>query len=287
MTPLDRLLFATPNVQVGAFRCKVGDSRFRDSGPIQNHLVAFPRTGVWIRQAGSRRIVADQRVVTIYNSGREYQRDPLSPDGDRSDWFAVAPEHALAIAREHDLMAPADPASVFRFEMAESDPSLYLRQRRLFLRLERREIDRFEAEEAVLSLVGAVVARAAGATCKPVARTTLAALMRRDLAEAARAELARSPTAPTDVTALAERLGTSPYHLCRVFRNVTGLTLHAYRLDLRLRSAMEALADPKADLSRLASELGFSSHSHFTAVLRARYGMTPSDCRRTLRSSAA
>ena len=63
--------------------------------------------------------------------------------------------------------------------------------------------------------------------------------------------------------------------------------LHAYRLDLRLRTALERLADPRVNLSLLALELGFSSHSHFAAVLRTRYGMTPTQCGRSLRSSAA
>ena len=283
MRPLDRVLYATPSVSVGAFRCAVHDPRFRDSGPIQNHLVAFPRTGVWMRQAGSRPIVADACVVTIYNSGREYQRDPICPDGDRSDWFAVAPEHALAIAREHDRSAPGSTDAPFRFEAAESDPSLYLRQRRLFLRIERGNIDQFEAEESVLTLVGAVVARAAAATRQSEHRHRKSAAGHRDLAEGARAELARTPSGPTSVTDLARRLGTSPYHLCRVFRTATGLTLHAYRLDLRLRAAMERLAESRADLSPLALELGFSSVSHFTSVCRARYGMTPSVCRRALR----
>ena len=78
------------------------------------------------------------------------------------------------------------------------------------------------------------------------------------------------------------QLDTSPYHLCRVLREGTGLTLHAYRLDLRVRTALELLSTERADLSRIALELGFSSHSHFTAVFRARVGMTPGDCRRTL-----
>lgn len=287
MGPLDRILFVTPSVRVGAFRCAVRDPRFRDSGPIQYHLVAFPRTGVWIRQAGSSRMVADPRVVTIYNFGREYQREAICPDGDRSDWFAVAPEHALAIAREHDPWAPAGTEAVFRFEMAASDPALYLLQRQVFLGLERGVINRFEAEESVLSLVGGVVARAAAAVRQTVTRPSVATAVRRDLVEAAKAELARTPSGPTDVTDLAGRLNTSPYHLCRVFRHSTGLTLHAYRLDLRLRIAIERLADPQVDLSRLAMELGSSSHSHFTAVLRTRYGMTPTDCRRALRGSAA
>ena len=74
MNQLDRIVFATPTVRVGAFRCPVDDPRFRDSGPIQGNLIVFPRRGVWIRQAGSRPLVADPRVVTIYNRGRQYDR---------------------------------------------------------------------------------------------------------------------------------------------------------------------------------------------------------------------
>jgi AraC family transcriptional regulator len=281
MQPLDRVLLDTPHVKVGAFRCAVGDPRFRDSGPTENHLVAFPRNGVWIRQAGSRKIVADPRVVTIYNRGQAYERAPICPDGDRSDWFAVAPEHAFAIVREHDPRASVNDDSFFRFAATASDPGLYMAQRRLFQRLERGTMDRFEAEEAVLTLVGAVIASAATtARTTPVIRTQTAA--RRALVEGAQAELARTVANPTDVSELARRLDTSPYHLCRVFRQGTGLTLHAYRLDLRVRTAMEYLSDARTDISRVALELGFSSHSHFTSAFRARVGMTPADCRRTL-----
>jgi AraC family transcriptional regulator len=278
MQPLDRVLLDTPHVKVGAFRCAVGDPRFRDSGPTENHLVAFPRNGVWIRQAGSRRIVADPRVVTIYNRGQEYERAPICPDGDRSDWFAVAPEHAFAIVREHDPRASVNECSFFRFVATATDAALYLQQRRLFQRLERGEMERFEAEEAVLALVGAVIASAAvtaGRSDKMSRKQTSA---RRALVDAAQAELARTVSHATDVTELAQRLDTSPYHLCRVFREGTGLTLHAYRLDLRMRTAMERLADARADISRIALELGFSSHSHFTSAFRARVGMTPRDC---------
>lgn len=280
MQPLDRVLLDTPIAKVGAFRVAVGDPRFRDSGPIQNHLVAFPRNGVFIRQSRSRRIVADARVVTIYNCGQEYEREPISPDGDRSDWFAVAPEHAMAIAREHDPRAGDNVETAFRFDATLTDQSLYLQQRRLFTRLERGEIHIFEAEERVLMLVGAVIARAAsGSTATPVRPQSAA---RRALVEAAQAELARTISAPTDVSELARHLETSPYHLCRAFREGTGLTMHAYRLDLRVRAAIERIADERTDLSRLALELGFSSHSHLTSVFRARSGMTPRACRQLL-----
>lgn len=282
LPPLDQIVFDSPVARAGAFRVAVGDPRFRDSGPIQAHLVAFPRTPVKIRQAGSSMIVADTTVATIYNRGREYERLPLSPDGDRCEWFAVSPEMALAVAREHDAHAPDDPARTFRFEHAGTDGALYLRQRRLFLGLQRGRIERLDAEESILRLVGAVIARAAGDPPRFRTLSARGAAGRRELVSAARALLAAEFAESADLTTLAARLGTSPYHLCRVFRQGTGATLHNYRLDLRLRHAIERLGDPRVDLSRLALDLGFSSHSHFTARLRRWAGAPPSALRAAL-----
>jgi AraC-like DNA-binding protein len=40
--------------------------------------------------------------------------------------------------------------------------------------------------------------------------------------------------------------------------------------------ALEPLADGAGDLTRIALDLGFSSHSHFTAAFRRHFGLTPS-----------
>jgi AraC-like DNA-binding protein len=284
MHSLDRIVFETGNVRVGAFRCPLDDPRFHDTGPIQNHLVVFPRTAVWIRHAGSRSFVADPRIVTIYNKGQEYRRLPVARDGDRSDWFAVSPELACTIARHIDPHTEDHPSRPYQAQWCPSDTDLYRRQRVLFCRLERGEMDRLEAEERIIRLVALVIHR----SHKPSARhhTRRAEEAHRDLAQRARAVLAKDPASPTDVTALAQRLDVSPFHLCRVFRNQTGLTLHRYRLDLRIRLAMEQLETGRSDLSRLAFELGFSSHSHFTAAFRNSVGRRPSDLRRLLTSSS-
>ena len=281
MKEIDRIIFASDTVRVGAFRCPVSDPRFPDSGPIRESLVAFPRRGVWIRQEGSPSVVADPGIVTIYNRGRHYDRAAVSADGDISDWFAVAPDVAVAIAREVDPCASAEPERAFRFEVAPADHGLYLRQRRLFLAIERGELEPFAVEEQVLTLVEEVLRRAAG---RDGDRPALS-LARRDLIERAKAELARDVAEPTDLRQLSTRLEASPSHICRVFLQGTGRTLHQYRLELRLRNALESLGESRMGVSRLAAELGFSSHSHFTAVLRRRYGMTPTEIRSTLRGS--
>jgi AraC-like DNA-binding protein len=281
MRPLDRVIYKGAGAQVGSFTCAPSDPRFRNSGPIENYVVVFPRNGVWIRHAGSRPFVADPQLSTIYNRGQEYTRESLSPDGDRCDWFAVSPTVAAEIARAFDKRAADNPERPFTREFAACPSDLYLRQRTLFLRLSRGRIDPFEAEEAVIGIVAEVIAHAQDIAHMPnEPRRTEEA--RRDLVERARAEIVAHVRRRVTVAALAERLRTSPFHLCRVFRARTGMTLHAYRLEVRQRMLLERLAEPAADLSRIAMELGFSSHSHLTATLRRRARITPSALRRVL-----
>jgi AraC-like DNA-binding protein len=211
--------------------------------------------------------------VTIYNRGQEYTRTSISPDGDRCDWFAVTPAVAAEIARTCD--APnEDEERPFTQEFALCSQSLYLQQRRLFLKVAHSAIDAFAIEEAVMQLVASVIARSRGNTPWPQA-TAEPTEAHRDLVERARAAIVANIAQHHSVAALALSLGTSPFHLCRVFRKVTGMTLHAYRLEVRQRMLLERLSTPNADLSRIAIELGFSSHSHLSATFRRRTGVTP------------
>jgi AraC family transcriptional regulator len=54
----------------------------------------------------------------------------------------------------------------------------------------------------------------------------------------------------------------SSYHLARQFRMVTGTSMHRCRRELRARAAVHVLlAHPRRDLSTIAAEHGFASHS--------------------------
>ncbi len=76
----------------------------------------------------------------------------------------------------------------------------------------------------------------------------------------------------------------SPFHLAHGFRARTGLGLHAYRTHLRLRAALERIADPALPLTELALDLGFASHSHFTDTFRRTFGRPPSAVRAAVRA---
>jgi len=75
---IDRIVFQTAAVQVGAFRCPIGHPLFTDSGPIRNHCFVFPRTPVIIRHRDERPFAADATLVTLYNKGQEYRRTPTA-----------------------------------------------------------------------------------------------------------------------------------------------------------------------------------------------------------------
>lgn len=81
---------------------------------------------------------------------------------------------------------------------------------------------------------------------------------------------------------IAESLGYSEGHLSRCFKEELGVTIHAYRHELRMRVALDLLPFRSGELSDLAVELGYASHSHFTARFLRTFGVTPSSCRKLL-----
>ena len=79
---------------------------------------------------------------------------------------------------------------------------------------------------------------------------------------------------------IAAEVGGSPVYLTQVFQQVEGLPLYRYQLRLRLARALDLLATYD-DLTALSLDLGFSSHSHFSAAFRSVYGRSPSEFKRS------
>jgi AraC family transcriptional regulator len=106
------------------------------------------------------------------------------------------------------------------------------------------------------------------------------------VAERARELLASDPATSQSLHEVACALSTSPFHLARRFKRANGIGLHGYRTRLRMTQALNRLAEGEDDLTRLALDLGYSSHSHFTAAFRAQFGLAPGRARSLLASRA-
>jgi len=84
---------------------------------------------------------------------------------------------------------------------------------------------------------------------------------------------------PTSLHELATKTGYSVFHTCRVFRATTGMTIHGFRRELRLRHALARILDGDDALAAVALATGFASQSHLTNLFRARFGVTPAKAR--------
>ena len=77
---------------------------------------------------------------------------------------------------------------------------------------------------------------------------------------------------------IASNIGVSPVYLTQAFKRSEGVPLYRYQTRLRIARAL-ALLPERNDITDLALELGFSSHSHFAAAFRAALRTTPSQYR--------
>lgn len=73
----------------------------------------------------------------------------------------------------------------------------------------------------------------------------------------------------------------SPFHFHRIFSAVTGETVFGFLRRLRVEwAANRLLADPRADITTVAMDGGFSSSQNFAKAFRAQFGASPSEYRR-------
>lgn len=134
--------------------------------------------------------------------------------------------------------------------------------------------DQLEAEEMALLLLASVAGAFnsdRGPEVKPISSRRSARV------ERARALLAAAPTQRWRLDGVAREVACSPFHLARDFRSVTGETIGAYLLRLRLGIAIDHLADGEGNLAALAVETGFAHHSHFTSRFHRAFGLRPID----------
>jgi len=267
------IVLETPLLTVGEFRCPPDDAAWQALNLIGDRPhVVFPRIPVLIEHEPGTPLVTAPTHAVLYNANQHYRRELRNPRGDdcvfvelsEASLDQLAEAGATLVDHRNRLVATHAPV----------DRRTYLLQHLLVCHLRSPEPDPLLAEEAAVRVVLDALRLS-----PPNTRSGA----RRALAEAVKDELA-AEGGSTPLQELARRLHTSAYHLARVFRSETGFSVHGFRQALRLRLALDRLSAHRDDLTALALELGFSSHSHFSERFRNEYGVPPSrvrDGRRT------
>lgn len=258
-------LLDTPVVSVRHVTCR-GTCRHRspEECASQTHFV-FPFRGVYLRHVGSDQAVADANHVLFFNAQQGYQVSHPLIGGDTSLVVSVA-QSMLAELVPKSLLNPGEPLT-FNLQHMRIDARAQALVMLLNHSLRNGSIETLEAEGLSLTLISRAIgprtARASGATYS-----------RQRLVDRVKVLLAGDLSRRWTLAEIAAEIGGSPVYLTQVFQQVEGIPLYRYHLRLRLARALDLVAERK-DLSGLAQDLGFSSHSHFSAAFKQAYGRTP------------
>ena len=270
-----RLLLRTRHVVLGEFHCPPDDELWfadNDIGDLPH--VVWPLTTVEIRRARLGAVCADANTVVLYDPGTQYRRRRLAPAGDRSVFLALSPS---LFERLPDGAVHAD-GERFAAGHVWCSAGSWLGKESLVAAARSGRADELQLEEMALAATYDALGGPARASRTADRRDKI-----RERIEHARMLLGQSLDAQLQVTGVAQALEVSPFHLARQFRDLTGTSMYAYRQGLRVRGAVQrALEEPSGDLSAVAVESGFASHSHFTATCRRVFGATPSALRSQL-----
>jgi len=243
------LIFESSLVRISDVHCRSTKGGCGELERETSPRVVLPLRGAFAYHFSRRdEVVADPNTAIALHPQMEFKVSHPIDGGDCCTVFEFYDDAALGPMRG---AVQASALAVFAGRLA---------------RLCARKAERLAIEEQVLACVDALA--------RPNARTVRSAIVER-----AKAAIARDPFDDRSLAHIAREVSISPYHLTRAFRRATGLTLHAYRIQLRLQAGLERACAGES-LARVALDCGFAHHSHFTAAFRKHFGAIPSQLRK-------
>jgi AraC-like DNA-binding protein len=87
----------------------------------------------------------------------------------------------------------------------------------------------------------------------------------------------------SSVSQLGRQFFISKYYLCRIFKEVTGLTISEYINDSRVKAAQKLLTETPCNITQISSAVGYESVTYFDKVFRKRVGQSPLQYRKANR----
>ena len=271
MEVIRKTLFDSETLQIGLFEARPVSDACGDVERQSLNVVVLPVSGVFSKhETPGRHVVGTPSHAVFFAADTLYRISYPGAIGDRALTLrfgkALAPDQ-IDMGGSRDAMASHGllPANVMMLRNL------------LWARLERAEADEFETEALGLDLLNMSLSSMRRGRL-PLRRSALARRTR--ALERVKEAVALAPADKWTVAKLAKIANLSPFHLCRVFRQMVGTSIYDYVLHERLAHSLDAVLDGGDDLTAVALDAGFASHSHFTARFRGFFGCTPAALRR-------
>lgn len=251
----------------------IADSSVSDHSPMPhgyeaNYQLVLPYAGLFSYSVGQQSWLIDSNKILLIRPGWEFA-DGQPVQGLGHACLLINPSRSLV--DEIFGTAISDRNGSARFGAAQSSPDLWLATQR-FLANDPDHRSAIEADEWMVRALGLAAGRP---------RTNLRPATR--AVRRAKEYLHSHGFDRLSLSQIAAAVGVSPVYLSNEFARTEGLPLYQYQLYLRLVRSLSDLRDCD-DITGLALDLGFSSHSHFGSTFRRTFGVSPSAFRRSVRT---
>jgi AraC-like DNA-binding protein len=275
-------LYESPLISVHDYQCSLGRGGPAGEEESLHDSIVLMRHGAFCKHFGRHSVTANVNQAAFFAAGSTYRVSHPTDCGDRGTVFEVAPRVLRDIVRELDPTIDEHPDSLFPFLTGPCASDVFWRHRELVQKLESgAPLEHLWADVTALQIVADVLESAfTRHGSKPENRRKDTAADHIERTEAAKTYLAAHLGDPVTLEDVAAAVYASPFNFARIFQQQAGIPVHRYLTMLRLRASLERLAEGEEDITGLALDLGFSSHSHFTDVFRREFGSTPSEIRK-------
>jgi AraC family transcriptional regulator len=266
-----RVLHRSPCVAIRDVHCMLDGN---ESAP--GHQLWVVRSGAFFKHPGRKALFGLANHLFFFNRDESYNLYHPIEGGAQLTILEFAPSvvrEALSLSDQ----AAADRHAPFIYEQGPAEPDALVLLRCLRQGLDDKTSTPLATEETATELLrrsicAAYPGRRAARSQQRVAGTGRS---RKERVDAIKVMLAAHPGANHTLNDLAAAVYSSPFHIAHLFREEVGMPIHRYLTQLRLALALERLPDSAGSLSSLALDLGFSSHSHFSAAFAATFGLSP------------
>lgn len=245
--------------------CRGANRRRTPDGHSPDFQIALPYHGTFVWHVGRDAIVSDANQVLFIAGGEDFHVSEPVPGAYAE--LIVTPHIALMAELLGTAAHRLARHPAFRRRRALANPETLLWRAHVLHAGRRDGWSGLAGDEAMVRLLGTALGTrerslpVTGATKRLIDRT--------------KGYVAARLASRLLLTEIATAVGASPAYLTDVFRRFEGLPLHRYVRQLRLARALVELPHAE-DITTLALNLGFSSHSHFTATFRSAFACTPS-----------
>jgi AraC-like DNA-binding protein len=229
-------------------------------GYSPEYQLVLPYAGAFEWHVGAKTVFLDGTRVLFVSAGEDYADSHVAGCG--HDSIIITPRLSMLQELCRHTVPSRHPA--LQRVASSATPRMNLRNHRL-LHLEASGNDPLAVDELMIALLS----EALGST----QRVDRASPLR--VVDAAKQFLHAHLCEPISLNDIAQSVQVSAAYLTDAFTRSEGMPLCRYRMRLRLNRALVDL--PRCeDITRLALDLGFSSHAHFSNTFKSLFGVSPS-----------